>query len=97
VAFWYTYFYTTLHFVNQKNYATPAMQAHVLTHMHYFYSLNVIISHMTVYKKKLGYLSACAVMLSLQFSHLKNVLVIVKSSNPTMSSNFGWNLVPPSQ
>jgi hypothetical protein len=41
VAFWYTDFYTTLYFVNQRHYKTPATQAHALTRTRYFYSLNV--------------------------------------------------------
>jgi hypothetical protein len=48
VAFWYTDFYTALYFVNHRTYKTLAMQAHALTRMRYFYSLNVIISHPTV-------------------------------------------------
>jgi hypothetical protein len=36
------------------------MQAHTLTRTRYFYSLNVIISHLIVYKEGLGYLSVCA-------------------------------------
>jgi hypothetical protein len=45
VAFSYTNFYTTLYFVNQRNYKTLAIQAHALTRTRYFYSLNVIISY----------------------------------------------------
>jgi hypothetical protein len=37
------------------------MQAHALTHTRYFYSLNVIFSHLIVYKEGLGYLSVCAI------------------------------------
>jgi hypothetical protein len=61
VSFWYNDFYTTLYFVNQRNYKTLAMQTHALTHTRYFYSLNVIISHPIVYKVGLGYLSVCAI------------------------------------
>jgi hypothetical protein len=61
VAFWYTDFYTTLYFVNQRNYKTLAMQAHALTRTRYFYNPNVIISHPIVYKEGLGYLSVCAI------------------------------------
>jgi hypothetical protein len=61
VAFWYTDFYTTLYFVNQRNYKTLAMQAHALTHTHYFCTLNIIISHPIVYKEGLGYLSMCVI------------------------------------
>jgi hypothetical protein len=63
VAFSYTDFYTTLYFVNQRNYKTLAMQAHALTRKRYFYSLNVIISHPTVQSEGLGYLSVCAIAL----------------------------------
>jgi hypothetical protein len=55
VAFSYTDFYTTLYFVNQRNYKTLAMQAHALTRTRYFYSPNVIISHPIVHKEGLGY------------------------------------------
>jgi hypothetical protein len=48
VAFSYTDFCTTLYFMNSWNYRTHAMQAHALTRTHYFYSLNVIISHLIV-------------------------------------------------
>jgi hypothetical protein len=58
VAFWYTDFYITLYFVNQRKYKTLAMQAHALTRTRYFCSLNVIISHLIVYKEGLGYPSA---------------------------------------
>jgi hypothetical protein len=51
MPFWYNDFYTTLYFVTQKNYKTLEMQAHALTRMRYFYSLNVIISHLTVQGK----------------------------------------------
>jgi hypothetical protein len=61
VAFWYTDFYTTLYFVNQRNYKTLAMHAHAVTRTRYFYSLNVIISHPIVYKEGLGCFSACAI------------------------------------
>jgi hypothetical protein len=61
VAFSYTNFYTTLYFVNQRNYKPLAMQAHVLTRTCYFCSLNVIISHPIVYKEGLGYHSVCAI------------------------------------
>jgi hypothetical protein len=61
VAFSHTDFYTTLYFVNQRNYKTLAMQEHALTRTRYFYSLNVIISHPIVYKEGLGYLSVCAI------------------------------------
>jgi hypothetical protein len=61
VAFWYTDFYTTLYFVNQRNYKTLGMQAHTLTRARYFYILNVIISHPIVHKEGLGYLSVCAI------------------------------------
>jgi hypothetical protein len=54
-------FYTTLYFVNQRNYKTLMMQAHALTRKCYFYSLNVIISHPIVYKEGLDYLSICAI------------------------------------
>jgi hypothetical protein len=52
-AFSYTDFYTTLYFVNQRNYKTLAMQTHALTHTCYFYSLNVIISHPKVFNEEL--------------------------------------------
>jgi hypothetical protein len=42
VVFWYTNFYTVLYFVNHRSYKTLAKQAHDLTHLHYFCSLNVI-------------------------------------------------------
>jgi hypothetical protein len=61
VAFSYTDFYTTLYFVNQRNYKTLAMPAHALTHTRYFYSKNIIISHVIVYKERLGYLSVSAI------------------------------------
>jgi hypothetical protein len=61
VEFWYTDFYTTLYFVNQRNYKTLAMQAHAFPLTRYFYSLNVIISHPIVHKEGLGYLSVCAI------------------------------------
>jgi hypothetical protein len=47
--------------VNQINYKTLAMQAHALTRTRYFYNLNLIISHPTVYKKGLGCLSVCVI------------------------------------
>jgi hypothetical protein len=46
VEFWYIDFYTTLCFVNQRNKKTNAMLAHALTGTRYFYSLNVILSHL---------------------------------------------------
>jgi hypothetical protein len=52
VAFWYNDFYTTLYFVNQRNYKTLAMQAHAFTRTRYFYSLNLIISHPIVYNTR---------------------------------------------
>jgi hypothetical protein len=61
VPFVCTDFFTTLYFVNQRNYKTLAMLAHALTCTRYFCSLNVIISHLIVYKEGLGYLSACAI------------------------------------
>jgi hypothetical protein len=61
VTFWYTDFHTRMYFVNQRNYKTLAMQAHTLTHTRYFYSLNVIISHLVLYKEGLGYLSVRAI------------------------------------
>jgi hypothetical protein len=61
VAFLYTDFCTTLYFVNQRNCKTLAMQAHALTRMRYFCSLNVIISHLIVLREGLGYLSVCAI------------------------------------
>jgi hypothetical protein len=61
VTFSWTDFYTTLYFVNQRNYKTLAMQAHALTRTRYFYSLNVIISYLIVHKEGLGYLSVCAI------------------------------------
>jgi hypothetical protein len=61
VAFSYTDFYTTLYFVNQRNYKTLAMQTHAFTRTRYFYSLNIIISHLTENKEGLGYLSVCAI------------------------------------
>jgi hypothetical protein len=60
-AFWFTDFHITLYFVNQRNYKTLAMQAHVFTRTRYFYNLNVIISHPIVYKEGLGYLFVCAI------------------------------------
>jgi hypothetical protein len=51
VAFSCTDFYTTLYFTNQRNYKTLAMQAHALTRTRYFYSLNIIISHLIVTRK----------------------------------------------
>jgi hypothetical protein len=39
------------------------MQTHALTRKRYFYSLNVMISHLAVYKEGLGYLSVCAIAL----------------------------------
>jgi hypothetical protein len=63
VAFSYTDFDTTLYFVNQGNCQTLVMQAHALTCMHYFYSLNIIISHPIVYREGQGYLSVCAIAL----------------------------------
>jgi hypothetical protein len=59
VAFTYD-FYTTLCFVNQRNYTTLAMQTHALTRTRYFYRVNVIISHPIVYKDVLGLFSVCA-------------------------------------
>jgi hypothetical protein len=71
VAFSYTDFYTTLYFVIQRNYRTLAMQAQTLTRTRYFYSLNVIISHLLVYEDGLGYLSVCAIALrSFRPSHV---------------------------
>jgi hypothetical protein len=58
---WYTDFYAILYFVNQRNYKTLATQAHVLNRTRYFCSLNVIISHLTVYKEGLSCLSVCAI------------------------------------
>jgi glucose-6-phosphate-specific signal transduction histidine kinase len=67
VAFWYSDFYTTLYFVNQRNHKPLALQAHTLTCRCFFCSLNVIISH----KEGLGYLSICAVaFLSSLSSHM---------------------------
>jgi hypothetical protein len=53
----HTLTYTTLYFVNQRSYKTLAMQAHAFTRTRCFYSLNVIFSHLIVYKEGLGYLS----------------------------------------
>jgi hypothetical protein len=68
VAFSFTDFYTTLYFVNQRNYKTLAMLAHTLTHTRNFYSLNVIISHPIVYKEGLDIspyvLSLCSLLLT---------------------------------
>jgi hypothetical protein len=50
-----TDFYTTLYFVNQRNYKTLAMQAQALTRARCFYSLNLIISHPIIYDKGVGY------------------------------------------
>jgi hypothetical protein len=61
VAFFYNDLNTTLYFVNQRNYKTLEMQAHALTRTTYFYSLNVILSHLIVYQEGLGYLSVCAI------------------------------------
>jgi hypothetical protein len=55
------YFCTIVCFVNQRNHKTLAMQAHALTRTRYFYSLNVVISHLIVYKEGLSYLSVCAI------------------------------------
>jgi hypothetical protein len=55
----FTDFHTTLHFANQRNYKTPAVQTHALARMRCFYSPNVTISHPTV-KQGLGYLSVRA-------------------------------------
>jgi hypothetical protein len=61
VAFSYPDFHTTLYFLKQRNYKTLKMQAHALTRTHYFYSLNVIISHPIVYQEGVGFLSICSI------------------------------------
>jgi hypothetical protein len=52
---------STPYFVNQRNYKTLAMQAHALTRTRYFYSTNVIISHLKIHTEGLDYLSVCAI------------------------------------
>jgi hypothetical protein len=48
VTFSRTDFYTTLNFVNQRNYKTLAMQTHALTRTRYFYGLNVTSDNVQV-------------------------------------------------
>jgi hypothetical protein len=61
VAFWYTYFFTTMCSVNQKNYKTSAVQTRALTRMRCLYGLHAVISQPIVNKVGLGYLSICDV------------------------------------
>jgi hypothetical protein len=57
----YTYLYTTLYFVNQRDYKTQHYKTHALTHTRYFYNLNLIMSHLIIYNEGRGYLSVCAI------------------------------------
>jgi hypothetical protein len=60
-AFWYTDFHTALYFLFIKGTIKYWQCRHTPKPARYFYSLNVIISHLIIYKEGLGYLSVFAI------------------------------------